>query len=186
MNFLKITNSDLSFQCECCGSISDSKVHVELFENEDKLSEHLFYHDDHFGDSNWNGEKIYIWAYALKNLGYKLSYSAFLEIYSDASDFLPQFEQFYQEDNLQEIPVHVVYERDFYLVLGNEQTVDIKKEKIAFIDQPKEFQFSLNQQKFNLISNDYETLYETIVKNLARVSEIHINSDYEYDEREEY
>lgn len=179
MHFVKILNSDKSIHCEWCGIVDSSTVQVELFHNEDKVSDFNFYHDGHFDKGNWNGDMIAIWAYILKELGYKINFTAFLEIYSDTSDFEPHFNSFYSDENLKEIDIHVIYERDFYIS-------DIKTNKIAFVDQPKQFIFSLNQKPIILDSREFEEVYCTIVKDFALVSQIHKNNDYEYDERQEY
>lgn len=177
MKFVKIRHTNTSSHCDSCGSINDSKIEVELFNNEDKFAEAIFFYDDHFGKSNWNGEKINIWAYILKQLGYKLDFSASLELYSDAFDFNPGFETFYQEDNLEVISVHVTYERDFYL---------IDNQKTAFVDIPKIFSFQLNDKNYSLESQDFEFVYEKIVKSLSQVGEFNINPDFQYDDELEY
>lgn len=170
MNFVKIHHTHTSIHCTYCGIVNNAKLEVKLFEDEDKTGEKVFLHDKHFGHSNWNGDMISVWAYALKELGYKLSFTAFLELYSDAVDFIPDFQSFYTEDNLQAIPVHVVYERDFYCVNNN---------RFEFTDQPKEFQFTINGNLISIPTNDFETVYEKAVKELAQVSKFNINPDFE-------
>lgn len=177
MNFVKLHTTENKFNCECCGLINNSKIDVEILNNEDKISEKTFYYDDHFGKSNWNGEKTVIWAYILKELGYKLTFTHSLELYSDASDFNPQVESFYQEDSLQSIPVHIVYERDFY---------SVGEGKTSFTDQPKEFQIQLNGSTMLIHTQEFEPVYATVVKSLSQVGQFNVNPDFEFQEDLEY
>lgn len=177
MKFVKLHTTEHNSQSQSSGSINQSKVEVEIFENEDKIAEKIFLCDNHLVNSNWTGDKTVIWAYILKELGYKLNFTFSLDIYSDAIDFIPQIQSFHQEDFLQSIPVHVVYERDFYAIgLG----------KTAFKDQPKEFNTQINGTTLLIQSQNFETIYETVVKHLSQVYKLKINPEFELYEKPEY
>ena len=177
MNFVKMHTTEDSFHCECCGSITNYKIEVEIFDNEDKLTEHIFYHDNHLGDSNWNGEKISVWAYLLKELEYKIKFNTSLELYPEAIDFIPEVPEFYKDQSLEEINVQVVYERDFY---------SVGKGKTEFIDRPKKFHINFAEKPIMIEGADFEEIYELVVKNLSHVSQFNVNPDLEFQEQLEY
>lgn len=168
MNFIKIYHTHNTLNYNSVGFNPESNTVCEFFQNEELVKQNTIISDN---------ENFNFWSYLLKELGYKVKFTTSLDLYSDASDFFPEFETPFQLENLQTISVHIVYERDFFPNSSN---------LIEFIDKPKEFQFSINQLNFNIQSDNFSLIFETIVKSLATVSQFNVNpdiqvEDYNYD-----
>ena len=143
---------------------------VKIFHNQNQVEEISF--------NSSNDNMLSIYASIFKNLGYKLTFTTSLELFSDVIDFHPDMKNFlfYQNDNFIEIPIHINFIRDFYEIPG-------EKNHFKFNDIPNTFIYK------NTINNfyDFETLYLSILKNLTYVKFFNLHSfDEDFDISRDY
>lgn len=156
--------------CECCGSYSCHDVSV--YDGSTEL--HKFEHESHFGGGNWSGDWLQVYAFILKDLGYKAVFSATLEnMLESPEDDIHYYEQ-YKDEELIPLHVHVLYKRHYYKSHDGENSYD----------SPYLFSFSLFEETHKIQVTEYEKFYEECVKSIATVHENHESKSYmnEYDD----
>lgn len=169
-------NSFASYHdCECCGSYSCKDVCL----SDGKNIIHTFEYESHFGGGNWNGDWQTIYAFILKDLGYKAVFSISLadcleitQIEDDSSYY-----EYYKDEDLIPLEVHVVYKRHHYKAYdGSNDSYDL----------PFTFTFSLMNESHTIEVDEYKKFYEACVKLIADVHESHESKSYLDDSYDDY
>ena len=156
----KIDSFTSMHDCECCGTYSYKNV--SIIYNEETVEE--FDYESHFGNGNWNGSWLVVYANVLKHAGFKIIFSLVLtpEIDIETAYENSQYYQYFKYENLKEIEVDVVYKQYLY-------KNDNPFSQDNSYDLPVSFSFKLNDRIHKIETNDYEKFYIEAIKIITEI-----------------
>jgi hypothetical protein len=159
--------------CECCGSYSCQDVSI----SDGNKELHKFEHESHFGGGNWDGNWQSIYAFILKDLGYKAIFKATLLDVQDEVEDDSTYYEYYTDQDLSILNVDVNYKRHHYKSPNGEDNS---------YDLPSSFSFSVLDEQYIIEVDDYTKFYEQAVKALATIHENHESKSYLDDSYDDY
>ena len=161
--------------CECCGNYSCEDVSL----SDGKTEIHKFEYESHFGGGNWNGDWQSIYAFIIKDLGYKAVFTASLaeclEITKVEDDCT--YYEYYKDEDLTPLDVHVVYNRNYYKAHDGSD---------SFYDLPFSFTFSIMKKVHTIKTDEYKKFYEHCAKIMTTVYENYESKSYMDDSYDDY